>query len=56
MGVGIALRGDFEAADLRCLAKASMDAGQCRRLLALAEIYDCVATIYVDFRSCYRFR
>ena len=40
MGAGIALRGDFEAADLRRLAKASKDAGQSRRLLALAEIYD----------------
>ncbi len=40
MGAGIALRGDFEAADLRRLANASKDAGQNRRLLALAEIYD----------------
>jgi transposase len=32
MGAGIALRGDFEAADLRRLAKASKDAGQSRRL------------------------
>ena len=40
MGAGIALREDFEAADLRRLAKASKDAGQSRRLLALAEIYD----------------
>ena len=40
MGAGIALREDFEAADLRRLAKASKDAGQSRRLLALAEISD----------------
>ncbi len=33
----MALRGDIEAADLRRLAKASKDAGQSRRLLALAE-------------------
>ena len=40
MGAAIALREDFEAADLRRLAKASRDAGQSRRLVALAEIYD----------------
>ena len=40
MGAAIALRGDFEAADLRRLAKASKDAAQSRRLVALAEIYD----------------
>jgi len=39
MGAAIALREDFAAADLRQLAKASKDAAQSRRLLALAEIY-----------------
>ncbi len=39
MGAGIALRGDFETADLWRLAKASKDAGQSRRLLALSGIY-----------------
>src|SRR4029434_1445583 len=37
---GIALRPDYDAARLRSLAKATRDAGQSRRLLALAEIYD----------------
>ena len=37
MGAAIALREDFEASDLRRLAKASKDAGQSRRLVALAE-------------------
>jgi transposase len=37
---GIALRPDYDAAQLRALAKASRNAGQSRRLLALAEIYD----------------
>jgi len=36
----IALRSDFSAADLRHLARRSMDAPQARRLLALAAIYD----------------
>jgi transposase len=40
MGAAIALREDFEAADLRRIAKAGKDAAQSRRLLALAEIYD----------------
>src|SRR3954471_1428138 len=40
MRPGIALRPDYDAARLRALAKASMNAGQGRRLLALAEIYD----------------
>jgi transposase len=40
MRVGIALRRDFSGSDLRRLAKASGDAGQARRLLALAEIAD----------------
>jgi transposase len=34
------LRVDFDGSDLRRLARASKDAGQSRRLLALAEIYD----------------
>lgn len=36
----LALRGDFTAADLKRLARASRDADQTRRLLALAVIYD----------------
>ncbi len=40
MGRAIALRDDFDGPELRRLAKASKDAGQSRRLLALAEIYD----------------
>ncbi len=36
----IALRSDFSATELRCLARRSMDAAQARRLLALAVIYD----------------
>ena len=36
----IPLRGDFDAAELRCEAKKSKDSGQARRLLALAAIYD----------------
>ena len=40
MGRSIALREDFDGAALRRLAKLSKDAGQSRRLLALAEIYD----------------
>ena len=40
MGRKIALREDFDGPGLRRLAKASKDAGQSRRLLALAEIYD----------------
>src|SRR4051794_8617558 len=40
MRPGIALRPDYDAARLRALAKASRNAGQSRRLLALAEIYD----------------
>ena len=40
MGAAIALRGDFDGPGLRRLAKSSKDAGQSRRLLALAEIYD----------------
>ena len=40
MSAAIPLREDFAASELRQLAKASRDAGQSRRLLALAEIYD----------------
>jgi transposase len=40
MGSAIALREDFDGADLRRLARTTKDAGQSRRLLALAEIYD----------------
>ena len=40
MGTAIALREDFDGPGLRRLAKATKDAGQSRRLLALAEIYD----------------
>jgi len=34
------LRSDFDASDLRVLARNSKDAGQARRLLALAMIYE----------------
>lgn len=40
MGRKIGLREDFDGPGLRRLAKASKDAAQSRRLLALAEIYD----------------
>ncbi len=40
MGSAIALRRDFDGLGLRRLAKSTKDAGQSRRLLALAEIYD----------------
>jgi hypothetical protein len=40
VGSAIALRGDFDGPGLRRLAKAAKDAGQSRRCLALAEIYD----------------
>lgn len=40
MAAAIALRGDFDGAVLRGLAKRTRDANQARRLLALAEIYD----------------
>lgn len=40
MGTAIELRADFTADDLRALAKASRDARQTRRLLALASIHD----------------
>jgi transposase len=40
VGSAIGLRGDFDGPGLRRLAKAAKDAGQSRRCLALAEIYD----------------
>lgn len=36
----IALRGDFDAAGMRAAARDSKNAGQTRRLLALAAVYD----------------
>jgi len=40
MSAAVPLRADFDADALRRLAKASRDAGQSRRLLALSAIYD----------------
>ena len=40
MGAAVRIRGDYEAGQLRELAKRSGDAAQTRRLLALAAIYD----------------
>ena len=40
MVAAIDLRTDFDGAGLRRLARRSKDAGQARRLLALAEIYE----------------
>ena len=40
MAVAVPLRCDFDAAQLRALAKRSRDPDQTRRLLALAAIYD----------------
>ncbi len=40
MGSAIKLRSDYDGVFLRRLAKASRDAGQTRRLLALASVYD----------------
>jgi hypothetical protein len=40
MAVAVPLRSDFDAAQLRALAKRSRDPDQTRRLLALAAIYD----------------
>jgi transposase len=40
MGSAISLRGDFDGAELRRLARTSKSANQARRLLALAQIYD----------------
>src|SRR3712207_1506244 len=40
MAVAVPLRSDFDAAQLRALAKRARDPDQTRRLLALAAIYD----------------
>jgi hypothetical protein len=40
MGKPVPLRPDFDASSLRRLARQSKDAGQARRLLSLAAIYD----------------
>jgi hypothetical protein len=40
MSALVPLRSDFDTISLRKLARQSRDAGQTRRLLALAEIYD----------------
>ena len=40
LGRAVTLRADFDGPELRLLAKSSKDAGQSRRLLALAAIYD----------------
>ncbi len=40
MGAAVEVRGDFSADRVRAAAKASSDAGQCRRLLAIAAILD----------------
>ncbi len=40
MGAAIGLRDDFGSGRLRALARTVKDAGQARRLLALAVIYD----------------
>jgi hypothetical protein len=40
MGRAVSLRDDFDRSDLRRLARLSKAAGQSRRLLDLAEIYD----------------
>ena len=40
MAAAIALRNDYDADQLRALAKQSDDADQTRRLMALAVVYD----------------
>ncbi|MBV9608727.1 MAG: hypothetical protein JO187_04140 [Acidobacteria bacterium] len=40
MSAALRLREDYDAQHMRALAKASRDANQTRRLLALAAIYD----------------
>src|SRR2546423_8332752 len=40
MAAAVRVRRDYEAAQIRVLAKRSKDAAQTRRLLALAAIYD----------------
>ena len=44
MSIPIPLRSDFEAATVRRIAKATKNAAQGRRLLALAEIYEAAAS------------
>ena len=51
MRPGIELRSDYDAARLRSLAKATRNAGQSRRLLALAEIYYQPALILMHWPS-----
>ena len=41
MGAALSLREDYSSDDLKRLARASRDANQTRRLLALSVIYDC---------------
>jgi len=40
MSAAVPVRNDFEADELRCMARTVKDANQARRLLALAAIYD----------------
>ena len=51
MRPGIELRRDYDAARLRALAKATRNAGQSRRLLALAEIDEGSARTRAAFRA-----
>jgi hypothetical protein len=55
MGAAISLREDFGSGELRALAKMVKDAGQARRLLALAVVYDggkrTTATFQTRFRG-----
>ena len=52
MATPIRLRSDFDAAQLRALAKQSRDADQTRRLLALAAIYDGASRIEAAQIGC----
>ena len=52
MAAAIALRGDYERAELRELAKQSEDADQTRRLMALAVVYDGGSRSAVLGRRC----
>src|SRR5207302_3588262 len=53
MAAAIGVRGDYDTARLRELAKRSEDANQTRRLLALAAIYDGGSrTVTVDCIYC----
>jgi transposase len=40
MSAAIPVRDDFEAAELRCMARSVKDANQARRLLAIAAVYE----------------